>query len=88
MAIQHTTYHNGHFVLNKIPGPNGTRYSAWYTADGTLKDAACYDRHHRERTVPANARHVRAMLATYGTRYAKRTPNYGGAWPTNIPRPE
>jgi hypothetical protein len=70
--IQYSRFQDGGFVLHKIV-MNDSRYSAWYSPDGALKDAERISQDGRTTySVPARNRNVRANLERIGRMYANR----------------
>jgi hypothetical protein len=70
-GVQYRDYGNGAFCAHKIPYNGGT-YSAYYAADGTLRDAERTGLRTRTgvRGVSARETNVRAALERIGRRFA------------------
>lgn len=78
MAIQVSRFHDGGFVLHKIPreGMEGSRerlqYSAWYDAAGKLLDAELFLANDTTRPVSGRSKNVREYLGRVGNRHVLR----------------
>ncbi len=69
--IQKQEFSNGDFVLHKVM-INGSKYSAWYRADGTMHDCELILGIGKTRTVSLGHDHIRKELAIIGRRYTTK----------------